>query len=95
MSLTNFRFCFQARGDRWSSWAILFKMERKREFETTFSELSCWVLSKQIVKHKQAFLLLLRDDRWSLGAIPSKRRKARIWDHVLLVNQLGASQMNS
>jgi hypothetical protein len=58
------------------------------------------VVSKQIVEHKQAFLLLLRDGRGSLGAIPSKKKKKKresktFLDHVLLVNQLGASQMNS
>jgi len=30
----------------WCLWAIPFKRERKREFETMFSELCCLVLSK-------------------------------------------------
>ena len=44
-----------------------------------FSWLSCvGCFLNEYLKHKHAFLLLLGDDGWSLGAIPLKRRKARL-----------------
>lgn len=49
--------------------AIPFERERKREFETMFSDLCCWVLSKRIVEHKQAFLLWLKQCQNSLLGI--------------------------
>jgi len=58
--------------------------KRKREFETIFSELSRWVLSKWLVKHKEVFHLLLKRLLMELGAVLLERRKANSWAETSL-----------